>query len=313
MAVMNNQQSAGDRSTAPVIVALGGNALAPESEDSERRKLPDICQQLAGFVNQGLLLTHGNGPQIGLLAEKFSDEPGFSLAGLNAQTEGWLGHAIETELSNVLTNAPPITTLLTSVETDPEDPAFENPTKPIGDWVDVQTALALQKKNGWKFTRANDRYRRLVPSPAPRRCRQLDAIKTLLAANHIVICAGGGGIPVYKDEDGCLRGASAVIDKDHVSAMLGIDLQASQLILATDVEGIYSNWDEKAASDPDREPIREIQTAELRDMKLESGSMGPKAEAASAFAEGTGNPALIGSVKQLAGLLQRRAGTCVLP
>lgn len=117
---MNKQQRAGDRSTAPVIVALGGNALAPDPEDSERRKLPDICQQLAGFVKKGLLITHGNGPQIGLLAEKFSDEPGFSLAGLNAQTEGWLGHAIETELSNVLTDAPPITTLLTSVETDPE-------------------------------------------------------------------------------------------------------------------------------------------------------------------------------------------------
>jgi len=289
-----------------LVVALGGNALlrpgeAPNAE-TQRGNLRVAAGPLAELArSHALVLTHGNGPQIGWLAYQASDE---SLDVLGAESEALIGYLIEQELAPLLPGRE-IATLLTQVEVDPADPAFGRPTKPIGPLYDDAQAERLAKQRGWRFVTSRGRRRRVVPSPEPLRIRELGTIRHLVAAGVIVICAGGGGIPVAASPDGRLRGLEAVVDKDLSAALLAQALAADALLLLTDVAAVYADW--PAA----REPIRRATPAALRARVFEPGSMGPKVEAACRFAERTRRPAYVGALGDALRLLAGACGTCV--
>jgi carbamate kinase len=215
-----------------------------------------------------------------------------------------IGYLIEQVLAPLLPGRE-IATLLTQVEVDPADPAFGRPTKPIGPLYAEAEAQALAKERGWRFADSRGRRRRVVPSPEPLRIREISAIERLVAAGVIVICAGGGGIPVAAAADGSLRGVEAVVDKDLSAALLAQALAADALLLLTDVAAVYADWPTA------REPIRRATPAELRARAFEPGSMGPKVEAACRFAERTGRPAYVGALGDAVRLLAGECGTCV--
>lgn len=283
-----------------LVIALGGNALdfdaAFDSPD-----LQQAAETLARRNPAGLVLTHGNGPQIGELA--MQEKGPRQLYLLGAESEGMIGYLIEQAIGNA--RKPPIdcATLLTRIEVAADDPAFSSPGKPVGPWLDEQEKHQLTE-HGWQFIENDGRYRRVVPSPSPRRILQSDAVKLLLANGYWVICSGGGGIPVVKGEDGRLQGVDAVIDKDDASAMLAMTLEADMLVLATDVDAVYRNWGERGQS-----PIARAQPSELEQMDLPEGSMAPKVKAACRFVRTTGNPAIIGALGKLDSLLDGRSGT----
>ena len=277
--------------------------------------LRQACYDLAPLARSGLVITHGNGPQLGLLMRQIADGERASLDEMNARTEGWLGYHIEQELGSALSRfrlgdtTGKVVTLLTRVEVNPDDPAFAEPDKPIGRRLSKAEAKRLADKPGYTLLPEGDGYRCLVASPEPVRCLQAAAVSELLQQNFSVVCAGGGGIPVARGGDGEFSGVDAVIDKDRASALLAEQLNARLLILATDVDGVYPQWPPEGKSG--QRPIARIGAGELASMNLEAGSMGPKAEAAARFAERTGNPAVIGSIDDLALLGNLRAGTRV--
>jgi carbamate kinase len=299
-----------------LVVALGGNALIrrgePPTAANQRKNVRIAVEALAPMAkgNQ-MVITHGNGPQVGLLAlqaaayEKVRPYP---LDVLGAQTEGAIGYMIEQELGNLLPVERPFATVLTMVEVDPDDPAFENPTKPIGPTYSEKEARALAEDRGWSIARDGDAWRRVVPSPLPKRVFEIRPIRWLLGHNVIVICSGGGGIPTMLDEEGKLHGVEAVIDKDRATAMLAEQVGAQFLVLATDTDAVYRDW-----GTPDQRPILQTTPEELRDLDLPVGSMGPKVEAACAFVERTGKPAAIGSLADITGMLEGKAGTQIRP
>jgi carbamate kinase len=291
-----------------LVVALGGNALLRPGEapgsGRQRERLRAAAKPLAALAHRhALVLTHGNGPQIGWLATR---EGAAALDELGAESEGWLGYLIEQELAPLLPGRE-IATLLTQVEVDPADPAFRAPTKPIGPLVEPAEADRLRRERGWQFTETDGRLRRVVPSPAPRRIRELGVIAHLVAAGVIVICAGGGGVPVVASPDGSLRGVEAVIDKDRSAALLAEALGADALLLLTDVDAVYEDWPGATR------PIGRATPTELRARRFEPGSMGPKVEAACWFAERTGRPATIGALDAAEALLAGTAGTRIAP
>lgn len=290
--------------TEPIVVALGGNALKSGEHLLDYPDLPRTCRMLARHADDALVITHGNGPQIGHLAAGMSDSAYRTLDVLGAETEGMLGYAIEQELANQLQTEKNISTLLTRTEVDPADEDFRKPVKPIGAWLAKHEADALSGSLGWTFVERGGKYRRTVPSPRPIRTLQLDAIRTLIDAGHIVICAGGGGIPVYRNSEGRYRSVEAVIDKDLSSALLALELHARLLILATDVEGVYRNWKQR-----DQSLIEEVTPNELDALQLPEGSMQPKAAAAGSFVRATGRPAAIGSLARLDELIDLSCGT----
>ena len=302
-----------------VVVALGGNALLqrgqPLTAENQRANAQTACAALAPVaLEHELVIAHGNGPQVGLLAlqgSAYTAVETYPLDILDAQTEGMIGYIIEQELGNLLPQARPLATLVTMIEVDGADPAFGNPTKPIGPVYDKAAADRLAAEKGWAFKPDGESFRRVVPSPAPKRIFEIGAIRLLLEQGAVVICAGGGGIPTrYTDETvpagKRLVGVEAVIDKDLASALLAIDLEADVLVIVTDVDAAYADWGR-----PEQRPIRRATPEALRSQGFAEGSMGPKVLAACEFVEKTGKRAVIGSMTDTPALLRHEAGTTV--
>ncbi len=302
-----------------VVAALGGNALLRRGQDlsasNQRVNAQAACKALAPIaLEHELVISHGNGPQVGLLAlqgSAYTAVETYPLDVLDAQTEGMIGYMLEQELGNELPFARHLATLLTMIEVDPGDPAFEHPTKPIGPLYDAEEAARLAREKGWAFMADGDSVRRAVASPAPKRIFGIDVIKTLLDRGVIVICAGGGGIPTAYSEESArpgrrLHGVEAVIDKDMASALLAIEIGADALLILTDVDAVYAGW-----GTPDQRAIRNATPAELAASEFAAGSMGPKVQAACWFAEASGGFAVIGSINDTQALLRGEAGTRV--
>jgi carbamate kinase len=302
-----------------VVVALGGNALLRRgqvlSAENQRENVRAACGALAPLASEHeLVLSHGNGPQVGLLAlqgSAYTAVDTYPLDVLGAQTEGMIGYMLEQELGNELPFQRHLATLLTMIEVDADDPAFRRPTKPIGPLYDADDAARLEHEKGWTFVTDGDSLRRAVPSPAPKRIFGIHVIRALLDQGVVVICAGGGGIPTtYTDEPAAagrrLRGVEAVIDKDLASALLAIEIGADALLIVTDVDAVYADW-----GGPQERPIRSATPEELGASGFAAGSMGPKVRAACWFAERTGNFAAIGSITETQALLRGEAGTRV--
>ena len=302
-----------------VVVALGGNALLRRgqalSADNQRENARAACKALAPLaLEHELVVSHGNGPQVGLLAlqgSAYTAVDTYPLDVLGAQTEGMIGYMLEQELGNELPFERHVATMLTMIEVDPQDPAFGHPTKPIGPLYDADEAARLEREKGWAFMADGDSMRRAVPSPQPKRIFGIEVIRSLLDQGVIVICAGGGGIPtVYGDDPAPagrrLRGVEAVIDKDLASALLAAEIGADALAIVTDVDAVYAGW-----GTPDQRAIRNATPAELASSEFAAGSMGPKVRAACLFAERTGGFAAIGSIHDTQALLRGEAGTRV--
>ncbi len=297
-----------------IVVALGGNALLrrgePLSAENQRENVRIACTQIARIApGNELVVAHGNGPQVGLLALQgaaYKDVPTYPLDVLGAETEGMIGYIIEQELGNLLPFEVPFATLLTQVEVDAADPAFQKPTKPIGPVYSREEAEQLAKEKGWSIAADGDRFRRVVPSPRPKRIFEIRPISWLLEKGSVVICAGGGGIPTVYDQNGRLQGVEAVIDKDLCSALLAEQLSADLLVIATDVDGAYLNW-----GTPEQRRIHEAHPDELERLGFAAGSMGPKVQAACEFARNTGKVAVIGSLGDIEAIVQGSAGTRV--
>ena len=298
-----------------VVVALGGNAILrrgqPFTVDIQRENVRAAASALAPLVaDHEVVITHGNGPQVGLLALQASEAGAGmdTLDLLGAQSDGMIGYMIEQELGNLLPFEQPFATILTMVEVDPDDPAFERPTKPIGIGYSEPEARRLAASKGWTVAPDGDLWRRVVPSPEPLRVFEVRPIEWLLERGVVVICTGGGGIPTMYGEDGALHGADVVVDKDRASALLARQLEADLLVLATDVAGVYRGW-----GTPEAELVARATPAELRQGDFPAGSMGPKVDAACSFAEDTGRRAVIGSLDEVDRMLAGVAGTQVLP
>jgi carbamate kinase len=298
-----------------VVMALGGNALLRRGEpldvEVQRRNLANAVTRAIAPVarRHAAVITHGNGPQVGLLALQaaaYKDVKSYPLDVLGAESEGMIGYLIEQALANELPERE-IATLLTQVEVDPSDPAFGKPTKPIGPVYDEAEAQVLAARTGWTLVRDGRGFRRAVPSPDPRRIREINTIRLLVRAGTLVICAGGGGIPVVTGADGAIRGVEAVIDKDLSAALLAEEIGADALLLLTDVKAVWSRWPQSTG-----EPIRRSRPAALRALSLDPGSMGPKVEAACRFVERTGRTAAIGAMEQADAVLAGTAGTTVV-
>ena len=302
-----------------IVVALGGNALLQRGQeltaDNQRANARKACKALAPLaLDHELVISHGNGPQVGLLAlqsSAYKEVAVYPLDVLGSQTDGMIGYIIQQELGNELPQRVRLATLLTMIEVSGEDPAFGNPTKPIGPIYAKGEADALAADKGWTFKPDGESFRRVVPSPLPRRIFGLETVQWLLDQGAVVICAGGGGIPVmYTDEPAPagrrLVGVEAVIDKDLASALLAGDLKADALLIVTDVDAVYSDW-----GTPDQRAIRRATPNALASSQFAEGSMGPKVRAACAFVEQTGGFAAIGSIDDTPALLRGEAGTIV--
>jgi carbamate kinase len=287
-----------------VVVALGGNALLkrgePMTAEVQRQNVRVAAQALAPIASKHrLVLSHGNGPQVGLLALQsaaYTSVDPYPLDVLGAETEGMVGYMIEQELGNLLPFEVPFATILTMVEVDPSDPAFKEPTKFIGPVYDQAEADRLAAEKGWDFKPDGAKMRRVVPSPLPKRT--------------VVICAGGGGIPTMYTPDGTrtLVGAEVVIDKDRASGLLARQLEADLFVMATDVDGVYLDWGQST-----QRMVRRTTPAEMARYPFAAGSMGPKVEAACDFVVTTGRRAAIGSLAEIEHIVAGEAGTIVEP
>jgi carbamate kinase len=298
-----------------VIVALGGNALLRRGEpldaEAQRRNVQAAARALAPVaLRHQLAISHGNGPQVGLLALQsaaYEAVKPYPLDVLGAQSEGMIGYMIEQELGNLLPFEVPFATILTMVEVDPEDPAFANPTKPIGPGYGEAEARRLAAEKGWTVRRDGERWRRVVPSPLPKRIFEIRPVSWLLEKGTVVICAGGGGIPtMYLPGTRTLVGAEVVIDKDRASALLAAELEADVLVMATDASAVFLDWGTSAAR-----PLRRATPDELARLPFDAGSMGPKVEAACEFVRRTGKRAAIGALEEVEGMVEGTAGTQV--
>ena len=263
--------------------------------------------------NHALVLSHGNGPQVGLLALQsaaYEEVEPYPLDVLGAETEGMIGYVLEQELGNVLPVEVPFATLLTMIEVDPSDPAFSNPTKFVGPIYDRAKADELAEEKNWVFKADGDYWRRVVPSPKPKRIFEIRPIRWLLEKNALVICAGGGGIPTMYDPDaeGTLVGVEAVIDKDLASELLAREVDADLFVMVTDVDGVYVDW-----GTADQRRLEETTPTELRGLDFAAGSMGPKVDAAARFVESTGKRAAIGGLEHIVEIVEGKAGTQVVP
>lgn len=300
-----------------IVVALGGNALLRRSEPmtaaAQRANVKIAARALAPIAeHHNLIIAHGNGPQVGLLALQaaaYTDVEPYPLDVLGAQTQGMIAYMVEQELGNVLPFEKRLATLLTMVEVDPQDPAFLNPTKFVGPCYDKQTADELADLKGWVFKQDGSSWRRVVASPEPKRIFELEPIRWLAEKGAVVICAGGGGIPTVYLPDGTrtLVGIEAVIDKDFAAELLARELGADLFIMATDAEGVCLEW-----GTPEEQLLRDTTPEELDRYQFAAGSMGPKVEAAKRFVRRTGKRAAIGKLEDIAAIVAGDAGTNVV-
>lgn len=298
-----------------LVVALGGNALLrrgePLTADVQRAHAGEAMEAVADLAQEfDVVLTHGNGPQVGLLAlqsSAYTDVPPYPLDVLGAESEGMIGYVLEQELRNRLPGRNAVT-VLTQVVVDRGDPAFTTPTKPIGPVYTEEQARLLERERGWAVAADGEHFRRVVASPEPLRIVELAAIRLLVDAGAIVVCTGGGGIPVTVDGAGALRGVEAVIDKDLAAELLARSLEADVLVMLTDVGAVMRGW-----GTPRARPIERATPSELRRMRFANGSMGPKVEAACRFVERTGGVAAIGALADASLILAGAAGTTVTP
>ena len=299
-----------------IVTALGGNALLRRGEEmtaeNQRRNVKIAAQSLAPVaLKHDLVVGHGNGPQVGLLALQgaaYAKVETYPLDVLGAQTEGMIGYMIEQELGNLVPFERPFATLLTMIEVDAKDPAFKNPTKFIGPVYGKDEADRLAAEKRWVFKKDGDKWRRVVASPEPKRIFELRPIKWLLEHNTIVIAAGGGGIPaVY--EDGAERklvGIECVIDKDLATELLARDLGADLLVMLTDADAVCVDWGK-----PTQKAIRRASPEALSKISFAAGSMGPKVDAACRFTRATGKRAAIGALADLSRIIEGAAGTTI--
>lgn len=300
-----------------IVVALGGNALLrrgePMSAEVQRQNVRLAAEQLAPVAaGNELVISHGNGPQVGLLALQaaaFRDVDPYPLDVLGAQTEGMIGYLIEQELGNLLHPDHPFATILTMVEVDPADPAFTDPTKFIGPVYDEAEARRLAAEKGWVVKPDGPKWRRVVPSPEPKRIFEIRPVCWLLERGTVVICTGGGGIPtMFLPGTNTLVGAEVVIDKDRASALLASELEADLFVMATDVDGAYLEW-----GTPAQRALGRTTPSELERHSFPAGSMGPKVEAAISFVRRSRRRAAIGSLADLQAIVAGHAGTIVDP
>ncbi len=293
-----------------VVVALGGNALLPRgaapTAEHQHRSARAAARALAPVAARTrLVVTHGNGPQVGLLALKedaFGDGSAYPLDVLDAESAGQIGYIVELELDNAIPGRHTVA-VITRVRVDPGDPAFADPTKFIGAGYEEAEAQALAAKHGWTVKRDGERWRRVVASPEPQEIVQLTAIRTLVEGGFVVVCVGGGGVPVVGPDDAEV-GIEAVIDKDLSSALLAIGLGAEVFVLATDVDAVYEGWGTEA-----QRAIGATTPEQLRAGNFPAGSMGPKVEAVCRFVEATGHRAAIGKLSDIEGLVAGTSGT----
>jgi carbamate kinase len=297
-----------------IVVALGGNALLRRGErpdaEPQRRNVLHAALALAPLArDHQLIVTHGNGPQVGVLAMESAADPmltrPFPLDPLGAETQGLIGYWLTQSLHNVLPGRC-VVALLTQCVVDRSDAAFEHPTKFVGPTYDEAAAAQLAELRNWVVARDGDAWRRVVPSPEPREVVEEDVIRRLTDSGVLVVCAGGGGVPVMRHPDGTLEGVEAVIDKDLTAALLAERLGADALLLLTDVAAVETNYGR-----PDSSPIASASAVDLRARGFAAGSMGPKVEAACRFAERTGGVAAIGSLTDAVGVLTGTSGTRV--
>jgi carbamate kinase len=298
-----------------IVVALGGNALLkrgqPMTAEAQHTNVRIAAAALADLArDHQIIVTHGNGPQVGLMAlhaATFAPDNPWPLDILGAETEGMIGYLIETELMNALPSGTDCATLLTRVEVDPTDPAFDQPTKPIGPVYTAEEAKLVRAEHRWSMVEeATGGVRRVVPSPLPMAVLNIAPIRLLVQAGVCVICAGGGGIPVLRGKDGKMEGVEAVIDKDRTAALLAVALEADVLLMLTDVEAVFRDW-----GSPDQSAIPEITPDALDDMRFPAGSMGPKITAACDFVRAGGQMAGVGRLQDARAIVEGLAGTRV--
>ena len=296
-----------------VVVALGGNALLRRGEpleaDIQRKNIATAAKTIALIAQEyNVVLVHGNGPQVGLLAlqnSAYTKVSPYPLDVLGAESQGMIGYMLIQELKNLMPSRN-VTALLTQVQVDPKDPAFANPTKFIGPVYEEAEARALAAEKQWSVKADGKFFRRVVPSPLPQRIVEGDAIETLIAQGHLIICTGGGGIPVTWDGQ-CLTGIEAVIDKDMSAAYLARQIKADALLILTDADAVYLDWGK-----PTQHPLRVTSPDELASVKFDAGSMGPKVEASCEFVKATGGMVGIGSLEDGLAILKGEAGTNII-
>jgi len=298
-----------------IVVALGGNALLkrgePMTAEAQHTNVRIAAAALADLArDHQIIVAHGNGPQVGLMAlhaTTFAPDNPWPLDVLGAETEGMIGYLIEQELMNALPPGADCATLLTRVEVDPKDPAFDQPTKPIGPVYSAEEGKLIRAEHQWSMVaEATGGLRRVVPSPLPVAILNIGPIRLLVEAGVCVICAGGGGIPVVRGLDGKMDGVEAVIDKDRTAALLAEALQADVLLMLTDVEAVFRDW-----GGPDQRAIGRITPDALDAMEFAAGSMGPKITAACNFVRAGGQLAGIGRLQDARAIVESRAGTQV--
>ncbi|ATM23087.1 carbamate kinase [Raoultella ornithinolytica] len=297
-----------------IVIALGGNALLARGEalsaENQYRNIAQIADVVASLSQEyQVVIVHGNGPQVGLLAlqnQAYSDSPAWPLDVLVAETQGMLGYMIAQVLGS-RAGIPPVVTLLTRVEVDAADPAFRQPGKYIGPVWAAEEQSALEARYGWQMKKDGDYVRRVVPSPRPQKILERQAISQLLADGNVVICAGGGGTPVV-EENGSYQGMEAVVDKDLAASVLAQSLQAEALLILTEADAVYLDW-----GTPKARALRTATVDDLRPLAVPDGAMGPKAEAAIQFVEMTGHPAYIGALRDAPAILRGEKGTHIAP
>jgi len=303
-----------------VLIAIGGNALYDKEggDNLDHRKVHEICGNITNVVKQGYLpvITFGNGPQVGNLLDMAETSARFYASRVTLETcvswtQGQMGYWIANELTSHLIRAGVDLTVMptiTSVEVDPMDPAFASPSKPVGNFITEEVAQRLYEERGWVVGPDSNRgYRRLVPSPKPQKIVEAPALGKLIDNDVIVLCCGGGGVPVYRTKEG-LRGIEAVIDKDYTSCLLAKTLGIENLIICTEVEYVYLNY-----GTPQQEPLRRVSLEAAKDYFMQghfsAGSMGPKVAALVDYVEHGGERAFITSLPQMTEALAGNTGT----
>lgn len=294
-----------------LVLALGGNALLQRNEvlsaDNQYKNIAAVAKVVKVLSEDyNVVIVHGNGPQVGLLSLQnlaYEETPAYPLDILVAETQGMLGYMITQSLGQEQ-GMPPVSSVLTRVLVDTNDAAFQDPTKFIGPVYNEQEAAEMAQRYGWTMKQDGKYIRRVVPSPMPKRILDLDAINALLNMRHVVVCNGGGGVPVVNNGDSGFSGIEAVIDKDFSAALLASELNADCLLVLTDADAVYQDW-----GTPNQRALRDVTAQELKPFAIADGSMGPKAQAVIGYVEKSGNPAYIGALHDAAQILKGEKGT----